>query len=434
MDQIITPVQGLRGSLTIPGDKSISHRSIMFGSLAEGITEVTGFLYGDDCLSTVQAFRSLGIEIEVTNEIIRIHGRGLHGLSEPDNYIDVGNSGTTIRLLTGILAGQNFNTVLTGDASIRKRPMGRVIQPLHRMGAKITGRQQNALAPLAVEGTALKAITYQSPVASAQVKSAILLAGLYADGWTEVIEPAISRNHTELMLRSFGAEVEETAQGARVKGDPQLKGQRIMVPGDISSAAYLLVAGSILPDCEITLRHVGLNPTRTGIIDVLLAMGADLTIFNETLSGGELMGDITVRSKKLHGVSVGGADIPRLVDEIPVLAVAAAYAQGVTEIHDAQELKVKESNRLETVAAGLRAFGCDITVLEDGLRIAGGRPLAAGAVCHSHGDHRIAMAMAIAALGAEGAATICEFEAVSVSWPSFWRDLQSLTAGGLGHA
>ena len=426
MKQRIEPSKGLRGTVTIPGDKSISHRSIMFGSLAEGDTEITGFLYGDDCLSTVGAFRSMGIEIEVTDEKIVVHGKGLHGLQEPDNFIDVGNSGTTIRLISGILAGQNFNTVLTGDGSIRKRPMGRVIKPLTAMGAKITGRRGNTLAPLSIEGTKLHAMQYQSPVASAQVKSAVLLAGLYADGWTEVIEPSLSRNHTELMLQSFGAEVESVGNTARVKGHPQLKGQKIEVPGDISSAAYLLVAGSIIPDSEIILKNVGLNPTRTGIIDVLLAMGADLSINNEHSSGGELMGDITVRSAKLHGTHIAGDLIPRLVDEIPVIAVAAACADGVTEIRDAQQLKVKESNRLETVAQGLRAFGCELDVLDDGLRIHGGKPLQAGAVCDSFGDHRIAMSMTIAALAAQGAAEIAQFEAVSVSWPSFWADMQAL--------
>ena len=426
MKQRIEPSRGLRGTLTIPGDKSISHRSIMFGSLAEGDTEITGFLYGDDCLSTVGAFRSMGIDIDVTDEKIVVHGKGLHGLTEPDNYIDVGNSGTTIRLISGILAGQAFNTVLTGDDSIRKRPMGRVMKPLSAMGAKITGRKNNTLAPLAIEGTSLQAIHYDSPVASAQVKSAVLLAGLYADGWTSVTEPSLSRNHTELMLKSFGAEIESEGNTARVKGNPHLKGQIIEVPGDISSAAYPLVAGSIIPGSELHLKNVGLNPTRTGIIDVLLDMGADITISNERISGGEKMGDLTVRSAKLRGTTIAGDLIPRLVDEIPVIAVAAACAEGVTEIHDAQELKVKESNRLETVAQGLRAFGCDVEVLDDGLRISGGRPLQAGAECNSFGDHRIAMSMTIAALAAEGTAEIEQFEAVSVSWPSFWDDMRGL--------
>lgn len=426
MKQIITPSKGLRGTLTVPGDKSISHRSIMFGSLAEGDTVITGFLYGDDCLSTVAAFRNMGIAIDVTDEKIVVHGKGLYGLTEPENCIDVGNSGTTIRLISGLLAGQPFYTVLTGDDSIRKRPMGRVIKPLSLMGAQIAGRKENTLAPLAIQGTKLKAISYQSPVASAQVKSAILLAGLYADGWTEVIEPSLSRNHTELMLQSFGAEVVCEGNTARVKGKPQLKGQNIEVPGDISSAAYLLVAASIIPDSEVHLKNVGLNPTRTGIIDVLLDMGADITITNERVSGGERMGDITVRSAKLHGTTIAGDLIPRLIDEVPIIAVAAACAEGITEIRDAQELKVKESNRLETVAEGLRAFGVQLDVLDDGLRITGGKPLKAGAVCQSYGDHRIAMSMTVAALAAQGSAEIEQFEAVAVSWPTFWDDIQAL--------
>ena len=426
MIQTIAPSKGLQGTVTIPGDKSISHRSIMFGALAEGDTTITGFLYGEDCLSTVAAFRALGIDIEVTDEKIVVHGKGLHGLTEAEDVIDVGNSGTTMRLISGILAGQPFHTVLTGDASIRKRPMGRVIKPLSQMGAKITGRKENTLAPLAIQGTKLTATKYVSPVASAQVKSAVLLAGLYADGWTEVEEPAPSRNHTELMLKSFGANIEQTEKGARVEGHPHLVGQTIQVPGDISSAAYLMVAGSIIPNSDLLLLNVGLNETRTGILDVLLEMGADITIEREWESGGERMGDLRVKSAKLHGTTIGGATIPRLVDEIPVLAVAAACADGVMEIHDAEELKVKESNRLETVAEGLRAFGVDVTVLEDGLRIVGGKPLQGGAYCESYKDHRIAMSMTIAALVAEGAAQINDFEAVAVSWPSFWTDLQGL--------
>lgn len=426
MRQCIQPSKGLRGTLIIPGDKSISHRSIMFGSLAEGDTEIRGFLYGEDCLSTVGAFRKMGISIDVSEETITVHGKGLYGLTAPQDIIDVGNSGTTIRLLSGILAGQSFSTVLTGDDSIRKRPMSRVIQPLSIMGANIAGQNNNTLAPLEVTGTPLHAISYVSPVASAQVKSAILLAGLYADGWTEVIEPSLSRNHTELMLRSFGAEVVCEGNVSRVKGKPVLKGQTILVPGDISSAAYLLVAASIIPNSEVYLKNVGLNPTRTGILDVLWEMGADLTITNKRVSGGEAMGDITVRSAKLHGTTIAGDLIPRLIDEIPVLAVAAACAEGITEIRDAQELKVKESNRLETVVQGLRAFGVTLEVLENGLRIMGGNPLQKGAVCNSCGDHRIAMSMCIAALVAQGDTEIEQFEAVSVSWPTFWDDLQSL--------
>ena len=426
MKQKIMPSRGLRGSLTVPGDKSISHRSIMFGALAEGDTEITGFLNGEDCLSTIAAFRGMGIPIDVSEDKIVVHGKGLFGLTEPDDCLNVGNSGTTIRLISGILAGQNFHTVLTGDASIRKRPMGRVIKPLTMMGAKIRGRKKNTLAPLAIEGTALKGIHYESPVASAQVKSAVLLAGLYADGETSVTEPYRSRNHTELMLGAFGARLETEGNTVTLKSSGTLTGQKIEVPGDISSAAYLLVAGSIIPNSEILLKNVGLNPTRTGIIDVLVDMGADLTISNVHVSGGEEIGDILVKSAPLHGSVVAGDLIPRLVDEIPVLAVAAACAEGVTEIHDAQELKVKESNRLLTVSEGLRAFGVKVDVLDDGLRIEGTDSLQEGALIHSHGDHRIAMSMAIAALKAEGSTEIEQFEAVSVSWPNFAEDINRL--------
>ena len=426
MKQKIMPSRGLRGSLTVPGDKSISHRSIMFGALAEGDTEITGFLNGEDCLSTIAAFRGMGIPIDVSEDKIVVHGKGLYGLTEPDDCLNVGNSGTTIRLISGILAGQNFHTVLTGDASIRKRPMGRVIKPLTMMGAKIRGRKKNTLAPLAIEGTALKGIHYESPVASAQVKSAVLLAGLYADGETSVTEPYRSRNHTELMLGAFGARLETEGNTVTLKSSGTLTGQKIEVPGDISSAAYLLVAGSIIPNSEILLKNVGLNPTRTGIIDVLVDMGADLTISNVHVSGGEEIGDILVKSAPLHGSVVAGDLIPRLVDEIPVLAVAAACAEGVTEIHDAQELKVKESNRLLTVSEGLRAFGVKVDVLDDGLRIEGTDSLQEGALIHSHGDHRIAMSMAIAALKAEGSTEIEQFEAVSVSWPNFAEDINRL--------
>lgn len=426
MKQKIMPSRGLRGSLTVPGDKSISHRSVMFGALAEGDTEITGFLNGEDCMSTIGAFRAMGIPIDVTDEKIVVHGKGMHGLTEPEDCLNVGNSGTTIRLISGILAGQSFHTVLTGDDSIRKRPMGRVIKPLSMMGAKIHGRKENTLAPLAIEGTPLKGIHYDSPVASAQVKSAILLAGLYAQGETSVTEPHRSRNHTELMLGSFGADLVTEGNTVTLKSATKLTGQKIEVPGDISSAAYLLVAGSIIPGSEILLKNVGLNPTRTGIVDVLRNMGADLQIDHIHVSGGEEIGDILVKSAPLHGTVISGDLIPRLVDEIPVIAVAAACAEGVTEIHDAQELKVKESNRLVTVSEGLKAFGVPVAVLDDGLKITGVKELKAGAVINSHGDHRIAMSMAIAALKAEGATEIEQFEAVSVSWPAFAEDINGL--------
>ncbi len=430
MQQIIHPVRSLQGEMTVPGDKSISHRAIMLGALAEGTSKIRGFLHGEDCLSTLQIFKALGVPIEMTKDEIIVKGVGLDGLTEPEDVLNVGNSGTTMRLVSGILAGQTFNSFLTGDASIRKRPMGRIIEPLTKMGAKITGRKANTLAPIAIAGQPLQAITYRTPVASAQIKSAILLAGLYAQGWTTVYEPALSRNHTELMLRAFGAEVRMLPDGVCVKGRPHLKGQTLTIPGDISSAAYLLVAGAIVADSRIILKNIGLNPTRTGIIEVLQQMGAKLTILDQWDSGGEQMGTLLIESSALQGITISGAIIPTLIDEIPVIAVAAAYAQGVTEIRDAQELKVKESNRLETIAQGLSAFGCKVEVLEDGLRIEGGSPLQ-GAHCQSHGDHRIAMAMAVAALAAQGPTVIDDFEAIAVSWPKFWDELQQLA--GVAH-
>lgn len=421
----VRPVQSLKGEITVPGDKSISHRAVMLGALAEGVTEISGFLHGEDCLSTIEAFRDLGVTIDSLDETIIVHGVGLDGLKEADDVLNVGNSGTTIRLLSGILAGQKFTTFLSGDASIRKRPMGRVIKPLSLMGAKIVGKADNTLAPLAICGSPLHGITYVSPVASAQVKSAVLLAGLYADGWTTVQEPSLSRNHTELMLAAFGGEVEQLANGARVKGRPTLKGQSIKVPADISSAAYLLVAAAIVPDSRVRLKNVGLNPTRTGILTVLRQMGAKFSVENEQTSGGESAGDILIESSELTGTTISGALIPTLIDEVPIIAVAAAYAKGVTEIRDAGELKVKESNRLETIAKGLGAMGAKIEILDDGLRIYGGTPLK-GAYCESFNDHRIAMSLAVAALAAQGETQIEGFEAVNVSWPNFWADLSQL--------
>lgn len=425
MAQLFKQSKGLHGTIDVPGDKSISHRAVMLGALAEGQTEIRGFLYGEDCLSTVRILRKLGVEIEVDFERVLVSGKGLFGLKEPDDVLHVGNSGTTIRLICGILAGQDFNSFLTGDKSICQRPMGRVIKPLTMMGAKIMGKAQNSLAPLGIVGSPLQAITYQSPVASAQVKSAVLLAGLYAEGWSEVIEPYQSRNHTEVMLASFGGEVVITDTGAKVKGRPTLKGQSIQIPGDISSAAYLLVAGSIVPNSHILLKSVGLNPTRTGILTVLEEMGAKLSIPKQWVSGGELMGDILVESSVLKATKISGAIIPSLIDEIPILAVAAAFAKGVTEIRDAQELKLKESNRLESIAAGLGTFGCQVDILEDGLRIYGGSHLK-GSTCDSFDDHRIAMSMAVAAIAAEGETWIDGFEAVAVSWPDFLYDLKKL--------
>ncbi|HZW83993.1 MAG TPA: 3-phosphoshikimate 1-carboxyvinyltransferase, partial [Candidatus Deferrimicrobium sp.] len=399
MEVRVNPASELNGEISVPGDKSISHRAVMFGALAEGVTEVSGFLPGEDCLSTIACFRELGIEIEQPEPTsLTIYGKGLAGLHEPSTVLDVGNSGTTIRLLLGILSGQSFYSALTGDSTIRKRPMGRVTTPLRSMGAQIYGRENGSLAPLAVQGKALTAIEYDSPVASAQVKSAILLAGLYASGTTVVREPHKSRDHTERMLKAFGADVEIDGNNVAVKGSPKLTAQSIAVPGDISSAAFFLVAGSIANAGSLHLNNVGINPTRDGILEVLLAMGARIELKNRREVSGEPVADLIVHPSQLTGLKIGGSIIPRLIDEIPVLAVAAAYAHGVTEIRDAAELKVKETNRISAVACELSKLGVKVEELPDGLRITGTKPQG-GTTINTYHDHRMAMAMAVAALG-----------------------------------
>lgn len=427
----LTPIRHLRGEVTIPGDKSISHRAIMFGSLANGLTEVTNFLEGADCLSTISCFQKMGLQIERTNSTVLVHGKGLHGLSAPSDILDVGNSGTTTRLISGILAGQQFTSHLNGDASIRKRPMKRIITPLRNMHADITSDLGNDCAPLTIHGKTLTGIHYNSPVASAQVKSCVLLAGLYADSVTSVTEPVISRNHTELMLSAFGATIHGSSNPATnsytadILPDPILSGQKIEVPGDISSAAYFIAAGLIVPDSEILIRNVGVNPTRDGILTVALAMGGDITRLNERIVGGEPVCDLLVRSSSLHGTTVGGSIIPALIDEIPVIAVLAAFAEGTTVIQDAAELKVKESDRIATVTTNLRAMGCDVTPTGDGMIIHGGQPLH-GAAIDSYLDHRIAMSFAVAALAAEGETIIKGGECVTISYPAFYEDLHKL--------
>lgn len=429
MDLIINRAKSLKGEIKIPGDKSISHRAVMFGALAQGITEVENFLTGEDCLSTIRCFRAMGINIESNAEgRVRIEGKGLRGLTEPQDVLDVGNSGTTMRLLMGILAGQPFFSVLTGDGSIRKRPMARVGEPLRQMGAKIWGRKGGSLAPLAVEGSSLKGISYQSSVASAQVKSALILGGLYAEGETVVTEPAKSRDHTERMLRAFGADLEVDGLAVKVKPGAELRAQKVIVPGDISSAAFFLVAAAIVPDSELLLRDVGVNPTRDGVLEVLRRMGADITLQNLREVNGEPIADLLVRGGKLKGTKISGDLIPRLIDEIPVLAVAAAVAEGETVITDAAELKVKETNRIATVITELGKFGAALEELPDGLRITGGRPLK-GADCQSHGDHRIAMAMAVAGLVSDGETVVRNAESVNVSFPGFAKVLKSVITG-----
>lgn len=417
-------ISGLRGEVTVPGDKSISHRAVMFGALAKGKTQITGFLRGADCLSTISCFRQLGISIEENADRILVEGKGLHGLSAPTDVLDTGNSGTTTRLISGILAGQKFTSVLNGDASIQKRPMKRIMTPLSQMGASIRSLHGNDCAPLEITGSALHGISYLSPVASAQVKSAILLAGLYADGETSVTEPAVSRNHTELMLKSFGADVKTEGLTATIQPEPALHGMDILVPGDISSAAYFIAAGCLVPNAEILIRNVGINSTRCGILQVAKEMGADITLLHEK-NTGEPIADLLVRSSHLHGITISGDIIPTLIDELPVIAVMAAAAEGITTIKDAAELKVKESDRIAVMTENLSAMGCDITAVEDGMIINGGKPLH-GAVINCHSDHRIAMSFAVASLIVNGETEIKDADCVKISYPNFFHDMKSL--------
>ena len=427
----ITPVTNLQGEIDIPGDKSISHRSIMFGSIAQGTTEVTHFLEGADCLSTIDCFRKMGIEIEKKDKRILVRGNGLRGLKAPSETLNVGNSGTTTRLISGILSGQDFTSVLSGDDSLNSRPMGRIMTPLNSMGAKITSINGNNCAPLKIEPGQLHSIKYQSPVASAQVKSAVLLAGMYAtDGETSVTEPALSRNHTELMLQGFGASVTSILHPdgqatACIEPCEELYGQQIEVPGDISSAAYFIAAGLLVPNSEVLVKNVGTNFTRAGFLKVCEAMGADITLVNTSIQGGEPRADILVRSSNLKGTVVEGDIIPTLIDEIPMIAVMAACADGTTIIKDAAELKVKETNRIDTVTEGLKNMGVDITPADDGMIIKGGTTLK-GAKINSYLDHRIAMAFSIAGLIAEGETEILDSQCVDVSYPAFFANLESL--------
>lgn len=433
----INTSHGLHGEIEIPGDKSISHRSVMFGALAKGTTEITHFLQGADCLSTIGCFRAMGIEIENTPEKILVHGRGLHGLTAPAGTLDVGNSGTTTRLISGILSGQPFATTLSGDASLNSRPMKRIMEPLSLMGADIQSQNGNGCAPLQINHhlnpgshPELKHIHYRSRVASAQVKSAVLLAGLYADGVTEVTEPTLSRNHTELMLNGFGANVitinhDDGSATASIQPCEELFARQIQVPGDISSAAYFIAAGLLVPNSELLIRNVGINPTRAGLLEVCRAMGADITYVNQTSASGEPTADLLVRSSSLHGTTVEGAIIPTLIDEIPMIAVMAAFAEGTTVIKDAAELKVKETDRIKTTTEALLAMGADVVPTEDGMIIHGGNPLH-GTDINSYLDHRIAMAFSIAGLAAAGTTTIQDSRCVDVSYPEFYESLGAL--------
>ena len=419
----------LRGTLTVSGDKSISHRAVMLGSLATGTTEIEGFLPGEDCLSTIRCFRSMGVQIEQNGSSVKVIGRGLRELTAPAGILDCGNSGTTTRLLSGVLAAQHFNSVLSGDDSIQQRPMKRIMIPLRAMGADITSVSGNDCAPLSVHGKQLYGIHFNSPIASAQVKSAVLLAGLYASGQTTVTEPALSRDHTERMLRSFGAKVLtgnfEDRPSVTVTETQNLYGTEISVPGDISSAAFFLVGASIVPGSEVVLRNVGINPTRDGVISALRAMGAKIEVLDVRNEDSEPAADLLVRYAPLHGTEIGGALIPRLIDELPVLAAAAAVAEGRTVIRDAAELKVKESNRIRTMAEGLSRLGAKVEETEDGLIIDGGAALHGGAV-ESYSDHRIAMSFAILSLVTDGEVRISDPDCVNISAPNFYEDLKSL--------
>lgn len=420
-----TQNHGLRGEVTVPGDKSISHRSVMFGAIAKDLTEIDGFLQGADCLSTISCFERMGVSIENRGERVLVFGNGMHGLKEPDGVLDCGNSGTTTRLLSGLLSAQPFCVTLTGDESIRKRPMKRIITPLSQMGASIKSVNDNGCAPLFIEGQRLHGISYQSPVASAQVKSAVLLAGLYAEGETRVTEPYLSRNHSELMLAHFGADVRTEGTTAVLRPARELFGQKISVPGDISSAAFFIAAALMVPGSELLIRNVGINPTRDGILTVCRSMGADIEILNPSAGSGEPVADLLVRHSSLHGTEIGGAVIPTLIDELPVIAAMACLADGKTVIRDAAELKVKESNRIAVMTEGLSAMGARVEETADGMIIHGGSPLH-GAVIDSRKDHRIAMTFAVTALAASGQTEILDADCVSISYPGFYGDLKRL--------
>ncbi|SFA98575.1 MULTISPECIES: 3-phosphoshikimate 1-carboxyvinyltransferase [unclassified Bacillus (in: firmicutes)] len=416
----------LKGIIKVPGDKSISHRSVMFGAIAEGETTVSNFLLGDDCLSTISCFRKLGVKIEQQHDYIHIQGKGFEGLEESKEVLDVGNSGTTIRLLMGILSGSHFHTSLIGDDSIAKRPMTRVTTPLKVMGALIDGRKSGEYIPISIRGGHLKGIRYELPVASAQVKSSILFAGLQADGETTVIEPSATRDHTERMIKKFGGTIEKEGNQIKILGGQKLKGTHVDVPGDISSAAFFLVASAITPGSEVLLKDVGLNPTRTGILDVLADMGADFEISVTSGEGFEPIGDILIKSSNLKGTVIEGDIIPRLIDEIPIIALLATQATGTTVIKNAEELKVKETNRIDTVVDELKKLGAQIEATDDGMVIYG-RSSLKGGIVSSHGDHRIGMMLSVASLICNGDVDLENQEAISVSYPEFFSHLDSLT-------
>ena len=427
MHEAVSRPNRLTGMLTPPGDKSISHRAAIFNAIAQGQARVENFCPGSDGLATLRVLRNLGVEIQGEGTSFTIVGGTLQ---EPDDVLNTGNSGTTTRLMAGVLAGQPFLSVLNGDRSIRSRPMDRIVEPLRLMGAEITGRKSGSLAPLCIQGGHLRGIHYQMPVASAQVKSALLLAGLFAEGETVLEQPARSRDHTELLFNAMGVPVHE--DGLTLSLHPgKLRSVDVTVPADISSAAFWLVAGVCHPSAEVRVRGVGVNPSRTGILEVLSSMGADISVEDRRTQGGEPVADLVARSSRLEAVQIGGEMIPRLADEVPVLALAACFAKGTTVISDAQELRVKESDRIQTTAQELSRLGAQIEEMPDGLRITGGTPLT-GATGKSHGDHRLAMTLGVAGLLASGTTDIQGAEVASVSYPTFWSDLRSLVGAGVG--
>ncbi|PKM52266.1 MAG: 3-phosphoshikimate 1-carboxyvinyltransferase [Firmicutes bacterium HGW-Firmicutes-7] len=421
----INPVYRLKGDIKVPGDKSISHRAIMLGSVAKGHTLIKDFLMGEDCLSTIRCFKQMGVSITINKNTVSVKGNGLHGLKQPDQLLDVGNSGTTMRLMSGLLCGQEFDCSLTGDSSIIKRPMKRIIEPLTRMNGRIKSINGDNRAPLYIQSSTLINIDYTSPVASAQVKSSIMLASLYTSGITTITEPYTSRNHSELMLNHFGGNVQ--VDGTKVICTPvdELFAQEVIVPSDISSAAYFMVAGLISKNSEIIIRDVGINPTRAGIIHVLQSMKGQIELDNIRMINSEKVADIIVKSSNLEGTVVEGSIIPTLIDEIPIIAVAAAFAEGKTIIKDAAELKVKESNRIDTTVNELKKMGVDISPTDDGMIIQGGTPLH-GAVLDSYHDHRVAMSLTIAALNASSNTNLLNSKCIDISYPTFFEDLKRL--------
>ena len=426
---LLHPTEKIAGAIRVPGDKSISHRSVILGAMAHGLTEIHGFLQGKDCLGTLHVLRALGAEITESGQgCIRVLGRGHEALCEPDTILDVGNSGTTLRLLAGLLAGRPFFSVLTGDASLRRRPMRRVVDPLTAMGATIFGRAGGQYPPLAIHGGELRGIAWTTPVASAQVKSAILLAGVQATGETHVTEPILSRDHTERMLRAFGLLTRRRGRTVSVSGRGRMQGIRMVVPGDISSAAFFLVAAAACSDADILIQDVGVNPTRTGILEALRRMGASITEERVRAEGGEPVADLRVRGARLHGTTIEAELIPRLIDEVPALAIAAALAEGETLISGVAELRVKEVDRLAALAGELGKLGISVAAGQDSLRILGGRRLCGGVV-QSRGDHRMAMALAIAALFAQGEVRVEDVACVDTSFPGFARLLAEVAPG-----